>query len=72
MTEKEFIENNPIFHPNGVPNAMEEYTSYKTKELKDKIQSFRKQLHTISKGIVYKNILPDILEQFDKHFNLKK
>lgn len=79
MDAKKWLEKNFLFHSNGVPNAMEEYASYKTKELEDKIQSFREYLKLSciyfedeSNDTKYhKNANRQHLQNFDRHFNLK-
>ena len=54
-----------------IASQMEEYASYKTKELEDKIQSFRELLY--SKLAKEQNWdLGDIYLEFDKYFNTKE
>lgn len=52
-------------------DCMEQYANYRTKELENKIIEFSKQLKTISKGREYPNILQNIENQYNKHFNIK-
>jgi len=59
------------FTVENIEVAIEEYASYKTKELEDKIQSFRELLY--SKLAKEQNWdLGDIYLEFDKYFNTKE
>lgn len=54
-----------------ISKFMEQYANYRNKELEDKILEFSRQLNTIAKASTYTNILQDIKNQYNTHFNIK-
>ena len=86
MNAKEWLEKEGLYDSNNITysdrlkplkyfnlsNTLDKYASYKTRELEEKIQSFRDKLENLQKEIVYdyENIISEIvLKEFDKHFN---